>query len=95
MRVLGYTEISLDNVSGEEQQPWSSIKYWASLTDTEKEAATILGYTETTWGSRSDSGSGLPPQSWYKYWDELTTCGEGENARIKANMFLTLSRISF
>ena len=37
--MLGYTQVSWDNLSGQEQQPWSSIKSWASLTDNEKAAA--------------------------------------------------------
>ena len=86
MRVLGYTQASWDNLSGEEQQPWSSIKYWSSLTPNEKEAAVVLGYTEMTWhyvfsmGRHILGKAPLEPLSAIKYWDELTPCGEGENA---------------
>ena len=80
MKVLGYTEVTLDDVSGREQQPWSSIKYWNSLTNNEKEAAKLLGYTQTMWDNKS--GNAIKPDSSFKYWDELTACGEGENRWI-------------
>ena len=77
MTVLGYTEVTLDNKSGKEQQPWSSIKYWSSLTASEKAAAVVLGYTQITWDN--DSGLEVPPYSSSKGWNELAACGEGEN----------------
>ena len=77
MHVLGYTQVTLDNLSGREPQPLSSIKSWSSLTANEKEAAEFLGWTEITWDDKS--GLELPPASSYKYWDELTACGEGES----------------
>ena len=75
--MLGYTQVSWDNLSGEEQQPWSSIKSWASLTANEKAAAAVLGYTATTWDN--DSGSEPQPASAFKSWAELTSCFDGEN----------------
>ena len=68
---LGYTKVSWDNLSGKEQQPFSSIKFWASLTDTEKAAAALLGYTETTWES------GQRPAARFKNWADLNACGDG------------------
>ena len=76
-RVLGYTQVTWDNLSGEEQQPWSSIKTWASLTDDEKAAAAALGYTQITWDSKTEP----QPASAAKSWAELTTCSDGEDLR--------------
>ena len=61
-------------------KPWSSIKSWVDLTNNEKIAARVLGYTETSW----DNVSGNEPQpvSYYKYWDELTKCGDGEDTLL-------------
>ena len=75
--MLGYDQVSWDNLSGEEQQPWSSIKYWAALTANEKAAGTALGYTATTWDNAS--GSEPQPASAVKGWAELTACPDGEN----------------
>ena len=72
--VLGYTEITWDNGSGKEPQPFSSEKPWGALTEQEKEAAVILGYTEIIWDDIS--GSEPQPDSDLKYWSELTVCGE-------------------
>ena len=77
MQVLGYTQVTLDNLSGKELQPWSSIKYWASLTDNEKAAVEVLGYTEAMWDDQS--GLELQPYSSWKLWDELAACGEGKH----------------
>ena len=76
-----------DKESGNELQPWSSIKNWADLTENEKRAATVLGYTDTSW----DNASGEEPQpvSYFKYWDELTACGDGEDT------FIVISSRSF
>ena len=76
VRALGYTAISWDNVSGKEQQPWSYIKSWSSLTSSEKAAAEVLGYSQKSWDN--DSGFELPPASLYKYWEELTSCPDGK-----------------
>ena len=77
LRVLGYTPVSWDNLSGTELQPWSSIKHWFALTENEKAAAAVLGYTQPMWDNRS--GSERQPVSFYKHWDELTTCDDGED----------------
>ena len=76
-QMLGYTGASWDNWSGQEQQPWSSIKHWSSLTANEQVAAAVLGYNETTW----DDMSGLEPQpaSSVKSWSELTSCTNGNH----------------
>ena len=72
--MLGYTEVTWDNGSGKEPQPFSSGKTWGALTEQEKEAAVILGYTEIIWDNKS--GSESEPVSALKYWSELTICGE-------------------
>ena len=74
--MLGYTPSTWDNLSGLEQQPWSSIKSWAALTANEKAAVEVLGYTQVTWDNRG--GSRLQPASFYKHWQELTACSDGE-----------------
>ena len=72
--MLGYTQVSWDNDSGEELQPWSLIKSWASLSANEKIAASFLGYSQKSW----DNESGLEPQppSVVKSWDEQSVCGK-------------------
>ena len=82
--MLGYTQASWDNLSGQEQQPWSSIKSWASLTDIEKEGAAVLGYTDITWDN--DSGSEAQPASANKGWAELSACGDGEDAFVSIRL---------
>ena len=75
--VLGYTQVTWDNLSGKERVPWSSIKSWAQLSDNEKEAATLLGYNERSWDNVS--GSERPPASVDKGFAELTACSKDEN----------------
>ena len=65
-----------DNAFGKERQPASADKYWASLTESEKAAAVLLGYIGTIWDN--ESGSEPQPVSAIKHWDELTSCGEAE-----------------
>ena len=77
--MLGYTQVTWDNLSGREQQPWSSIKSWYALTASEKAAAAVLGYIQPMWDNRS--GSERQPVSFYKHWDQLTACGDGEEGR--------------
>ena len=79
-QVLEYTQASWDNLSGKEQQPWSSIKYWASLTSNEKKAAAALGYTQVSWDN--ESGSVAQPASAAKSWAELTSSTDGEDTFI-------------
>ena len=64
--VLGYTQVSWDNESGEEPQPASYDKFWTELTDEERAAAVSLGYTQAIWDQ---------PAAGNKYWAELTSCG--------------------
>ena len=78
--MLGYTRISWDDGSGQEQQPASADKYWANLTHSERAAAAILGYTETTWDADPDTTE-QQPASFYKHWDELTSCGKYPHRR--------------
>ena len=75
-RVLGYTPVSWDNLSGGETQPWSTIKSWAALTENEKAAAAVLGYIRPTWDNRL--GFQLQPASAGKTWSELSSCADGE-----------------
>ena len=74
-RVLGYTPVSWDDLSGAETQPWSSIKSWAVLTEKERAAAAVLGYTAITWDD--DSGTEPQPILVYKKWSELSSCADG------------------
>ena len=75
--MLGYTQVSWDNLSGKEQQPLSYLKFWTSLSANEKAAAVMLGYTQVSW----DNDSGLEPQpaSAVKNWAELTACADGKD----------------
>ena len=78
--MLGYTQISWDNESGEEQLPWASIKFWSSLTRNEKQAARALGYTQATWDNMS--GSEPQPAAGAKAWAELIACPDGKGIVI-------------
>ena len=73
--VLGYTQASWDNLSGQEPQPPSATKAWAALTAKEKASARVLGYTQAIWNN--ESGVETRPTSANKQWDWLTSCGEG------------------
>ena len=73
---MGYTQVSWDNLSGQEQQPWSAVKSWNALTDNEKAAGVVLGYTATSWDN--ESGSEVQPASENKSWAALTACTDGE-----------------
>ena len=79
-RALGYTQLSWDNLSGKETQPFSSIKYWFSLTENEKAAAAVLGFTQVIWDNAS--GSVTQPIVFSKSWTELATCADGEDIPI-------------
>ena len=75
-RALGYTDASWDNLSGDELQPWSSIKSWVHLTESEKAAAVVLGYTAVTWDNVS--GAEAQPASSDKEWSGLISCAGGK-----------------
>ena len=75
---LGFTQVSWDNDSGEEQQPLTGFLSWAILTDEEKAAASVLGYTATNWNDLSWSAA--QPTVVDKSWAELTSCADGEDA---------------
>ena len=47
--MLGHTQTSWDNYSGNERQPASEDKDWSELTDSEKAAALVLGYDQGMW----------------------------------------------
>lgn len=68
-QVLGYTEYSWDNLSGQEKQPASTFKEWIQLTTKEKTAAVVLGYIEQTWGKQEAT------EHRKKSWSELTSKG--------------------
>ena len=87
---LGYTQLSWDNLSGKEQQPWSLSKSWALMTVNEKKAARVLGYTQISW----DSVSGPQPASMYKTWAKLTTCKKSEDFSIPKFHSLNLAYLS-
>ena len=76
--VLGYSQVSWDNESGEEQQPVTQFLSWAALTDDEKAAGTLLGYNATRWDNVSRSEA--EPAVVDKSWSELTSCADGECA---------------
>ena len=78
MRVLGYTEVSWNNFSGEELQPWSYIKSWVHLSENEKQAAVFLGYTEKSWDDYS--GSEPKPPVHNTGWADLTVCGKKQES---------------
>lgn len=75
--VLGYGQVSWDNLSGEELQPWQAKMPWVSLNSVEKQAAVILGYTQLTW---DDKETEAQPDSFHKTWFKLTECGKSEIA---------------
>ena len=80
--MLGHDQVSWDNDSGRERQPWSSIKSWAQLSANEKQAAELLGYTRKNWDN--ESGSERQPASASKTWAELTACIEIPNPHAPA-----------
>ena len=78
--MLGYNEVNWDDLSGQERQPASALKYWASLTENEKAGAALLGYNQTTWDN--ESGSETAPSSANKGWSELTACEAGKDSSV-------------
>ena len=68
---MGFTQASWDNESGNEEQPSSADKGWDELTEREKAAAVVLGYTSDMW----DTGT-PQPASTEKGWAELSSCGD-------------------
>ena len=86
--MLGFTQVSWDDLSGKEAQPWSMSKFWRELSVNEKSAAGLLGYTQTAWDN--DSGSEPQPLSGVKRWAELTTCSDGEKSYCSFCVILTI-----
>ena len=77
--VLGYTQVSWENLSGNEPQPSSHKKSWSELRHSERVAAVVLGYTGKAWDN--ESGSETQPASADKQWSELSPCAdEGKHA---------------
>ena len=68
--MLGYTQVSWDNLSGNEPQPAPSNKVWSELTHSERVAAVVLGYTGKSWDN--ESGFEAQPASVDKQWAELS-----------------------
>ena len=95
--MLGFTQISWDNESGNEKHPDSIFKEWEKLTDEEKAAAADLGFTERDWERRwdDDQGSEPLPDSFYKPWAELTSCGKNRfllhNPCVHLHSFLQMN----
>ena len=73
-RMLGYTQVTWDDYTGEERQPASLKKFWHMLTAGEKAGANALGYTQKVWDDRSSKE--MRPASHTMNWAELTTCGK-------------------
>ena len=73
-RMLGFTQVTWDDYTGEERQPASLKKFWHMLTAGEKAGALTLGYTREIWDDRSSEE--MRPASHTKHWAELTTCGK-------------------
>ena len=69
--MLGYTQTTWDNESGQELQPESSAQYFSALTSEEQKAAKNLGYNERSWDNLS--GTEPQPASESKAWAQLTT----------------------
>lgn len=69
-KVLGYDEVSWDNLSGEVRTPLQARLPWAQLIFVQRKAAKLLGYSKGTWST------GTQTESSNKQWSELTKCGE-------------------
>ena len=79
MQVLGYTQASWDDLTGKVTQPFSSIKYWASLTANEKAAAGVMGYNQVNW----DNSTHCPKYHTPKFcprWAQLKSCPDGADS---------------
>ena len=72
--VLGYTQVSWENLSGDEPQPSSHKKSWSELRHSERVAAVLLGYTGKVWDN--ESGSEPQPASAKKQWSQLSPCAD-------------------
>ena len=72
--VLGYTQVSWENLSGNEPQPSSHKKSWSELRHSERVAAVLLGYTGKVWDN--ESGSEPQPASAKKQWSQLSPCAD-------------------
>ena len=77
--VLGYTQATWDDDSGQSRTPWPARKPWLAMSSTERSAAVLLGYTAATWDNVS--GSEPQPAAADKTWAELTPCEDGENGK--------------
>lgn len=68
--LLGYTQVSWDNLSGEEKQPDSMDMDWEELSERERTALDVLGYTRKKWEDEEE------PASMTKGWANLTSSGD-------------------
>ena len=79
LEVFGFTQVSWDNVSGKEPQPqpssWNTV--WNELTENERAAVSMLGYNEMRWNNQESFQ--WQPAAFFKSWDELTKCSDGEH----------------
>ena len=65
---LGYNQLSWDNDSGNEKMPSADEKSWDYLSEDEQYAARDLGFNRQSW-------DGPQPDSVYKSWSDLSSCG--------------------
>ena len=70
--VLGYTQVTWDDVTGRELQPPSSNTSWYDLTHKERLAAMVFGHTATSWDNEKEP----QPADWDLYWAEMASCGQ-------------------
>ena len=72
--VIGFNQVTWDDVSGYAGQPDAWSKHWSELKRNERTAAVILGYNQITWDD--ESGYESQPASAGKFWSQLTACGK-------------------
>ena len=65
---------------------------WASLNNLEKQAGTLLGYTQLSWDDKTTQ-----PASFYKKWIQLTNCGGCEISYISCSwpVYCSLTCVQF
>ena len=89
-KTLGYTRSSWNNFSGKAKPPASKSKDWSELTDAERAAAIILGYSQITWSPPQEFNhlirfvvlmNFLPPSGLIDETHQLKGCTVGRRAR--------------
>ena len=66
---LGYNQQNWDDETGTARQPEISEYEWEDMDANQQNAARALGYSRTSW-------DGPRPESTYRYWAQLSGCGE-------------------